>query len=347
MMRLIIAFALFLSTANSAVTRNVVVLFPNSTAIQDENVEKPIPVRNESAVKNTNALVPDFLRIPKTPGLHAEHGYFIETTRQWDDCSGTVYAVGGMLTGVVNMWWSDRSPRFIPTPTFSTKEDGKTYYSYSRYWYKDRSDVDGYKTDFFSFSNWYEKYYDAEYYYGEAGGVAHYFPTEPVCSLKRENRRGYMPYSYKLSSQGGFSYNRNHLPGSFHHVTDTFSGVYYLYYGSLADCQVGVQPNSFMAYLIKGQCYFDPSSYGFGEYSKVHSWLKVVGYDKKEQTMTYSIHDNDDCEDRDPFKKAEQLTVSLRDYNGIDSNSDCYNHNVEQYWNINSAFSTWVKLRVF
>ena len=59
-----------------------------------------------------------------------------------------VLAVAGLLAGVVDLWWYDREPRFIATPTFSTGEDGKKYYQYNRYGYHSNENVDGYGNDF-------------------------------------------------------------------------------------------------------------------------------------------------------------------------------------------------------
>jgi len=133
------------------------------------------------------------------------------------------------------------------------------------------------------------------------------------CSHRPDN--AFIPAADYLTRHGGYYYSHKYSEGTFEKaVSSVYSAYYELHYDSLIACKLGVQPTHFWSTMVKGECYFDPTQYGLG--TEVHSWLKVVSFDLEDQSMTYTIHNNDDCTDEDPFRKAKpQVIVALQDFN--------------------------------
>lgn len=225
-------------------------------------------------------------------------GYILEFTRTNKDCSGRVEGIGGLLLGHPTLC---RTPEGVLT-TMVTGDVSETSYEYRL---TISSDLD---------------------LQGESGGEGF---GGPRCSADPDGvlggmGPGFIPYSTELFDHGGYFYGHKLVTSGFPAVLRVIGGAFYdLYFDTLDHCLTGERPMAFFAHLKKGECYFNPTNYGIegidehtGQAYKVHSWFKVVGFDSKEGTMIFTIHNNNDC-DHYAFmaskkRKVEFLRISPR-----------------------------------
>jgi len=203
--------------------------------------------------------------------VDSNRGYILEWTRVNSDCSGRVEYVGGLLSGSVNA----RPDFFEGNQATVDKATGKYSIEYSQY-----SDPDGKSL---------------------LGGLS--TGTRDKCEHEITNK---IPYDgARVYDHQGYFFGHTFLAGDYSTVSQALKGYYKEYYASKNECLLGVQPTAFSAEWIKNECYFNSANLLGGE--PKHDWFKIHAFGNDHDDgayVQYSIHNNDDCENKDPYQKA-------------------------------------------
>jgi len=221
--------------------------------------------------------------------VDSDRGYLLEWTRVNTDCSGRVEYVGGVSSGATHA-------------VQGLSAGNVTYFTQAGV-------VDG-------------NYYLNAYESAAVDGVPSFeLPSSYHGDRCEQDISKAIPFDLtRFNEHQGYYYGHTFLKGDYPVVTNSLKGLYTEYYGTKNECLLGVQPVFFSVQLIKNECYFDSNTLlnnqDVDQQTIVpaevsHDWYKIHGFGTEDGNtyISYTIHNNDDCEDKDPFNKAQLQKV--------------------------------------